>query len=181
VVADEVHPGQNPPVLAPFSCIIVFLLAVRGSAQQQDLPVAPPDVQAFVREALQDRLNADAIPDFHLLAHSPRVALRAEMPVTGLRLTEVALPRHERVDFYLLSTAVAQAQADRAGQDVFFVIVDLPEIHGETASLKMGSDVVIHRDPSRQMIKMCCCDGIAVFDKVDGKWVFARWERMICR
>jgi hypothetical protein len=103
------------------------------------------------------------------------------MPVARLRLKDDALPHHDRVDFYLLSTAAAHAQADQTGQDVFFVIVDSPTIGAETASLQMGSDIVIHRDPSRQIIKMCCCDAVAVFNKVDGKWVFARWVNAICR
>jgi hypothetical protein len=165
--------------MVPLACIVAFLLAVQGSAQQQDLPPAPADVQGFVREALQERLNANAVPDFQLSARSRRIALRAEMPLAGLRLTEDALPRHERLDFYLLSTPIAQAQADQSGQDVFFVIVDSPTITGETASLKIGSDIVLHRDPSHQTVKLCCCDGVAVFKKVDGKWAFSRWANGI--
>jgi hypothetical protein len=138
-------------------------VVAQSPGPQQAVPPAPADVQAFVREALHERLDANQVPDVDVSAASTRVAIREEMPAAHMKLTSDALPHRDGVVFYLLSTAAAQAQADRTRIDVFFLIVDSPHIDGGTASLQIGSDIVIHHDPSRQIIKMCCCEDRAKF------------------
>lgn len=160
---------------------VAFVLATQSSGQMQEIPVAPPDVLAFVREALQERLNANAVPDFRLPAATTRVAIREEMSAAKMKLNESALPHVDGVEFYLLSTTAAQAQADQTRSDLFFLIVDSPQVRSATGTLLLGTDVVLWHDPAQQRVKLCCCDEQAAFTKTENRWVFAGRLGATCR
>jgi hypothetical protein len=162
---------------------VVALGAVPPTSTRQAIPLAkerpaPREIEDLVRQALEDRLAANDIPDGKLLAQSPRIAVRAEMPDAQLTLGEAALPRREGQDAFLISVASAQADADRTGTPVHFIGVDGPSIIGETATISLGVDVVFPRDP--KVVKLCCCTGRAEFARVGGRWTFVKWGGMVC-
>ncbi len=60
------------------------------------------------------------------------------MPGASLRLGSGALPQREGFEFYLVSKAGAQAEANRTGQAVPFIAVDQPLITDDTATILGG-------------------------------------------
>jgi creatinine amidohydrolase len=136
------------------------------------------DIEALVRQALEDRVRAGDIPDFQLLGGTRRIGVRRELPLAGLTLGPDALPRIDGYEFYLVSAATAQADADRTKEKIRFVTVDRPSIAAETATIWMGTDFVSPADPT--MIKMCCCEGRATFRHAGERWVFVEWTTTRC-
>jgi hypothetical protein len=139
---------------------------------------APEEVERLVRQALEDRIAAQDIPDGNLLRNATRVAIREEMPHSALKLGRGALPQLPGFEFYLISEATAQGEADKTGQPVHFITVDLPSIVGDTATISIGLDLVPPREP--EVIKLCCCTGSAEFRRLDGRWKFVKWTSTIC-
>jgi hypothetical protein len=168
-------------MLTPLAFTLALSLVAQSTGQAHEMAVAPPDVLALVRDALQQRLNANAIPDFDVTRAAKRVPIREEMPLARMRLNETVLPHVDGVQFYLLSTATAQAQADAAREDVIILIVDSPQIRDATATLLLGMDLVLWHDPAHERLKLCCCDHTAEFTKRDNRWVFLRTGNMTCR
>ena len=153
--------------------LIVALSFIRPQAS-----AAPsPEVESLIKQALEDRLAANDIPDGILLARS-RIAVLQSMPKTGGTLTSRALPQRDGFEFYLLSGKDAQVEADRIGRNVPYIVVDQPAIAGDTATLAIGVDFVAPRDS--KSVKQCCCTGTAQFKQTAGKWTFLKWTRMIC-
>ena len=136
------------------------------------------EIQAFVRQALEDRLEAGNLPDGNLLRNSTRVALREEMPAAGMKLGSEALPRRKEYEFYLISTAAAQSEADKIGKPVYFIIVDQASVGEDTATALLGVDLVLPRDST--MTKLCCCRGVAQFRRIAGRWTFVTWANRVC-
>ena len=153
--------------------LIVALSFIRPQAR-----AAPsPEVESLIKQALEDRLAANDIPDGILLARK-RIAVLQRMPRTGTTLTDRALPQRDGFEFYLLSNQDAQSEADRTGRNVSFIVVDQPAITGDTATLAIGVDFVAPRES--KVVKACCCTGFGQFKQVGGKWTFLKWAKMIC-
>src|SRR5262245_35173680 len=169
--------GRLAMVVSPaviLSCLLV------GSARplvRAQTPT-PSEVETFVKQAIEDRFAAKNIPDFNLLDKGPRIAIREEMPFAGKKLTKSALPQREGYEFFLISQADSQAQADASNRHVYFITVDRPAITGDTASISLGVDVTFPSKPA--MAKLCCCTGRGEFRRVDGRWTFVKWSEMIC-
>ena len=140
--------------------------------------MATPDIDALVKQAVEDRFAAKDLPDGNLLGKATRIAIREEMPEAGLTLSRAALPQRDGYSFVLISGAAAQAEADRTGRPVYFITVDQPSISGDTATLSLGVDVVSPREP--KTINMCCCTGQGQFRRTGGRWTFVKWAQMIC-
>ena len=139
--------------------------------------VASPEIHLLVKQALEDRLSEARLPGGELLA-SARVGVRVEMPLAGLRLGPEALPTHAGYEFYLVSAATAQVEADKTGERVHLIFVDRPSISGDSARVSLGVDIVWPREP--QQIKLCCCIGEAEFRRTNGRWIFVQWANMVC-
>jgi len=158
-----------------------MICAPAGPAQAPDsgaMRVAPDEVQAFVRAALENRLRANDVPDLNLAAGSHRLAVRDSMPRAHLILKEAALPEVEGYQLYLLSAAEAQAEADRHNASVLFIAVDEPSINGDSATIWLGVDTAV---PSQSgLIKLCCCTGKAEFRRSASSWHFVKWSTMVC-
>jgi len=153
--------------------LVVALSLVRPQANT----AASADIESLIKQALEDRLAENDIPDGILLGRT-RVAILQVMPKTGQTLTDRALPQREGTEFYLLSSKDAQAEADRTGRNVSYIFVDQPTIDGDNGSLAIGVDFVMPRD--KKVVKACCCTGFGQFKRVAGKWTLLKWARMIC-
>jgi hypothetical protein len=140
--------------------------------------MATSDVEVLVKQAVEDRIGARDIPDGNLLGKATRIAIREEMPEAGLKLGRAALPQLAGYEFFLISEAAAQAQADRVRRAVYFITVDRPSIIADTATVSLGVDVAFPREP--KTIKMCCCTGQGQFLRVGGRWTFVKWGQTIC-
>ena len=156
----------------------LLMLVVALSLVRPQANVAPSaEIESLIKQALEDRLAEHDIPDGILLGRT-RIAILQVMPRTGKRLTDRALPQREGAEYYLLSTKDAQAEADRTGRNVPYIVVDQPTIDGDTGSLAIGVDFVMPREKKSE--KLCCCTGVGQFKHVAGKWTFLKWTRMIC-
>jgi hypothetical protein len=162
----------------------VVFLAGQAALGSQAVPVpaelalASPEIQRFVKQAIEDRFAARDLPDGNLLGTSARVAVREELPRAGLRLGAAALPQRDGYAFYVISQAAAQLEADRKGREVIFITADAPSVTGEVATISLGVDFAAPKDPKRA--KLCCCRGEAQFRRNDGRWTFVKWMSTIC-
>ena len=155
-----------------------------GAAQAQTNPAptalrpAGHDIDELVQQALADRFRARDIPDFAMLSDGRRIAVRRELPIAGLTLGPAALPRIDSYEFHLVSAATAQAEADRTKKDVPFIAVDRAAIAGDTATIWIGADFAAPAEPG--MVKTCCCQAQAQFERREGRWVFVKWAVTMC-
>ena len=101
-----------------------------------------------------------------------------ELPATGLRLSQSALPSRDGYDFHLISVRDAQSEAERTRMTIYFITVDRPAITGDTATIWLGVDFVLPPDPN--LVKSCCCVGEAHFRRVEHRWKFFKWGRGAC-
>jgi hypothetical protein len=145
---------------------------------QSPAPMATPEIEELIKQAVEDRFGARDLPDGDLLGKATRIAIREEMPEAGLKLSRGALPQRPGYEFFLISDVGAQAEADRVRRAVYFIIVDRPSIVEDTATLSLGVDVESPREP--KTIKMCCCTGQGQFRRAGGRWTFVKWAQMIC-
>jgi len=148
------------------------------AANAQSSP-AGPEVEAIVREVLQDRLAAGDIPDIGLLQGGRRIAIRSELPRSRLILGAGALPERQGYEFRLISSAEASAEAERTKASVYFITVDRFERSADTVSMWIGTDFVAPADP--KMVKMCCCESQVRYRRIAGTWTFASWGEGVCR
>jgi hypothetical protein len=156
----------------------LLMLVVALSLIRPQANAAPSAaIESLIKQALEDRLAENDIPDGILLGRT-RVAILQVMPRTGQTLTDRALPQREGTEFYLLSGKDAQAEADRTGRNVPYIVVDQPTIDGDTGSLAIGVDFVMPRE--KKVAKQCCCTGYGQFKRVAGKWTLLKWTRIIC-
>ena len=118
----------------------------------QDQPTVN-DVNAVIRQVLADRIVAKDIPDYGLLRGTQRIAVRADGLGSRLTLGKDALPALEGYELRLISTAEAQAEAERAQAPVHFIAIERFGIRGDAASLWIGVD----GDSSR----WCQCRGLS--------------------
>jgi len=162
----------------------VFLSSAPSSSGRVHVRAQSPatpsraEIEAFVKQAIEDRFAAKNIPDFNLLGKGTRIAILEEMPAARTRLGKDALPVIAGVEFYLIARAATQQQADTMQRPVPFIAVDGPSIAGDTAAISMGVDVTFPTDP--KIAKLCCCTGRGEFKRVTGRWTFVKWADMIC-
>jgi hypothetical protein len=149
-------------------------------AQERELKDAPPEIQAFVRDVLHERLLSGDIPDLAITGgkQARRFAVRADMPQAGLKLTVAALPRIPDVVVELISLVDASATAERTRTRMSFITIDEPVVETERATVWLGADYVAA--PAPGVIKMCCCASEGHFTKRDGRWVFVKWGSFRC-
>ena len=164
------------------SAVFVSPLLVAGVRPlvRAESPQAPTraEIDAFVKQAIEDRFAAKNIPDFNLLGPGTKITIREEMPAARMRLGKDALPERPGYEFYLISQAATQQQADTTQRELSFIAVDGPSITGETAVISLGVDVTFPTDP--KIAKLCCCTGRGEFRRVNGRWTFVKWADMIC-
>jgi hypothetical protein len=149
--------------------------AVRAQSAER---MATAEIEAFVKQAVTDRLVEGNLPDGGLLGRSTRIAVREELPGAGVKLGPGALPQRDGYEFYLISTVAAQVEADKTGKPVHFIAVDRPVFVEDTGTVSLGVDVVFPREPD--VIKMCCCSGHGLFRRANGRWTFVKWADISC-
>jgi hypothetical protein len=142
------------------------------------LQPASAEIETLVREVLESQLMAK-FPDFHLLDRSRPIAIRADVPMTGLLLSDAALPRIEKHEFRLVSLAEAQAEADRVQQPFRFIEVERVAITGDMGTLTMGVELTLPSNSN--FVKMCCCNAAVVFRRLNDRWTFVSLDLVRCR
>jgi hypothetical protein len=150
----------------------------QGATAQSARRSAPADIEVLVKQALEDRLTAQGLPDGNLLGASTRIAIREEMPRAAMRLGPGALPQRAGYEFYLISRAAAQAESDRSRQRLHFITVDSPQFAGDVATISLGVDLVAPFEPS--VVSLCCCTSQGQFQRTNGQWKFVKWAGMVC-
>jgi hypothetical protein len=165
-------------VVAVLMCPVVAGGQHQGAAGSSPLGPAPADIEALVRQALEDRLAARGLPDGHLFGAATRIPIREEMPRAAMRLEPGALPRRDGYEFYFVSVAAAQAEADRSKQRVHLIIVDSPQIAGDVATISLGVDLLMPSEPD--VMILCCCRGNGQFRRKNDQWTFDKWIATVC-
>lgn len=150
----------------------------QSQAEQPPGRMASAEINALVKQALEDLLARQGLPDGNLLSGATRIAIREEMPRAAMRLGTEAVPERAGNQFYLLSRAAAQAEADRSKVNVHFITVDSPEITPDGAMIWIGVGLVAPSEP--KVIILCCCTGHGQFQRSDGRWKFVKWAGMVC-
>jgi hypothetical protein len=140
--------------------------------------MATAAIELLVKQAVEDRFTAGDLPDRSLLGTSTRIAIREEMPAAGVKLGGGALPQLEGYEFYLISGASAQSEAERTQRAITFITVDGPSITDDTATVSLGVDVTAPLRPNE--VKLCCCSGEAQFRRAEGRWTFVNWVGTTC-
>jgi hypothetical protein len=159
--------------------LIVAFVCVMPGQEPTALTVAPSQIQSFVQQAVQDRLNAGDIPDFGALRNVHQLIVREEMPRAKQRLSKSALPERTSFAVSLRSLSEIQAEADTSNQDLPTLVIDLPQIDGDSASVWIGTDIVIHHQSERKISKQCCARGQAHFRREGATWVFVKWTGLV--
>jgi hypothetical protein len=139
---------------------------------------ASPEIEDFVRQALQDRFRAGDIPDMSLLDDRAHVFVLKEMPRAGLLLSTNALPTIDGTMFELIGLGEVKARAERTRQDAVYLAADDPRIDGATGFVRLGTNLTVPAKPD--VIQTCCCVGRAEFKKVGSRWIFVKWGAMTC-
>ena len=153
--------------------------AVRAELRQENsYRAASPEIEDFVRQAIEDRFKAGDIPDLGLLDARAHVPLLRELPRARLQLSHRALPVIDGTTFELMGLDEARLRADRTRAAVAYLTVDDPRIDGDTGSLRLGADLTMPAKPGG--VKTCCCVGRAEFRRAQSLWVFVKWSAMTC-
>jgi hypothetical protein len=163
--------------------VVVVASAVILSARQlpnrtTPLPDAPGDIQTLVRQAIEDRMAAQNIPDLDFRRPSPTLLIRREMPRAKMMLGPDAVPQVSGYTFLLRTNTELQLEAEQTHTSTMFIIVNSAGITGNTALVDLGTDVVFPSVP--KVSKQCCCVGNGRFNRVGSRWVFERWVDMVC-
>jgi len=79
----------------------------------------------------------------------------------------------------ILPLSEIQAQADAGNQDLPILIIDLLQIDGDSASVWIGTDIVIHHQSERKIGKLCCGNGRAQFRRPGMRWLFVKWMAVV--
>jgi hypothetical protein len=131
-----------------------------------------------VAAAVLERYASDAttVPDSGLLP-SGQVAVQSDISRTK-RLTRAAIPAQSIVKFKLRSRVDFTSEADRFGRDVKFIHFSSLDSDGSCAIVTVGGDFVM---PTRsRSMKGCCCIGVDLYEKHDGRWSFVRRDSEPC-
>jgi hypothetical protein len=152
----------------------------QDASQNSQAPLTPstpalasPEIEAFVREALRDRLVARDFPDVSLLglADKKPVLVRAELPASGVQITARALPSVPDLVLTLITLPEAQRIATRTGQPLHLLAIDHVRVIQSDAAMWFGVDLLVPTG----LGKMCCCERDALFRKQADGWRFQRW------
>jgi hypothetical protein len=146
--------------------------------QNATLKLASAEIDTLVREALESQFMAK-FPDFHLLDRSRPIAIHAVVPMSGLLLSDAALPKLENHEFRLVSLAEAQAEADRTQQPFLYIEVERAAIVGDVGMLTMGVDLALPSNSN--LFKMCCCNAAVAFRRLNDRWTFVSRDLVRCR
>jgi hypothetical protein len=157
---------------AVLSIVHAHTAAVQENSPPSQAHAATPETNALIRQVLADRIPAKDIPDYGLLRGAKRIAVRSDL--VRVYLGQDALPVLEGYELRLISTADAQAEADRTQALVHFIAIDNLQIAGDTAGLWIGVDFTMPSDSKG--VKMCCCSRSLEYRRVDDRWVFVRWR-----
>ena len=172
------HRAFATPVTIAAAVLSLAVARPQQSGSQWAAAPAPESVQAFVKAALTDRLQANDIPDSKLLDRSKPIGISTALPQAHMTLTSAALPSVRGYELFLLSPADAQAAANRDAKTIAFISVDQPAIDAASATLQIGVDIVLP-DKSGQW-KACCCTGKAEFRRTPDGWAFVKWSGIVC-
>ncbi len=127
------------------------------------------DDTATLANVVLARYVADpkALSDAGMLPAAGPIYVCAEIGDTPHRIPPAALPAGTRLA--LVSLADLQRQADRTNQPVAFIRFFELDVHGDSAGVSVGVDLLL---PSQsKAIKMCCCSSSARWEKRGGQWV----------
>ncbi|HET9371074.1 MAG TPA: glycoside hydrolase family 3 N-terminal domain-containing protein [Vicinamibacterales bacterium] len=147
------------------------------AARAGQLPIASPDLQAFVREALEDRLDAGELLNEGLRGRTTGIPVEPSIPRSRVRIGPAALPRRDGFQFLLTTLEAAQLEADIARTPLYMLAIDAVTLSDGTASIWIGSNIVV----SSGSFPACCCRREAHFRRDQGRWVFVRWGETLCR
>jgi hypothetical protein len=148
-------------------------LALQGTESSSQAQAAAGDVHALIRQVLADRIGAKDIPDYGLLSGAKRIPVRSDGVGFPLPLGKAALPVLEGYELRLISTAEAQAEAERTQANVHFIAIEHLKISGDIASLWIGVDFAMAPNPNA--VKMCCCAQSLEYRRAKDRWIFVRW------
>lgn len=156
-----------------------YTLAKQGTDSSSKAQGNADDVNAVIHQVLADRITARDIPDFGLLSGAKRIAVRSGAGLS-LALGKDALPVIEGYELRLISSEEAQAEAERTGTNVHFIVVDRFRSFGDTVSLWIGVDFAMAPNPDA--VKLCCCSRSLTYRRANDRWVFVRWgDEAHCR
>jgi hypothetical protein len=172
LVAANVWPALLDCLGVPIAAAAEMIF-VQDPSPVSAFATASVETEAFVREALHDRLLAGDIPDSQLIrrAEGKPVFVRAEMPESRLQITSRALPSVAGTELSLITLAEARQVVSRSGQSLHLIAIDHVRVEQSTATLWLGIDLLV----PAEVLKMCCCEREAQFKKRDSSWVFDRW------
>ena len=161
---------------------LVLLILLTNSSSSVAAPpeqVAKEDsaTAALIRDALTWAFSSKNLPDYNIIADDDPVLIHAQIRSDGREIRDDALPLSER-KFELVFLYEAQERADATGRPLRMVVVDQPRIDGTKAFLLMGVELVL--PTNSDLVKLCCCVGLAEFELVDGSWRFRAWVYQQC-
>ena len=165
----------------PWTWAVLALLASCASAPPRSsdlrrLRPAPAAVNEFVRTAIADRYRAGDIPDQNLVQDNT-VYVFVEMGKSGYILDQSAVPRLPNARAVLVDRTRARDLAYGA-KSLSMIEVDDVRIDDNGAALRLG--VAIYRDPTDNLIILCCCSAKAEFSRKGTGWQFLQWSGWIC-
>lgn len=160
-----------------FAFFSYVLLSLGSPAQSGEFAVS--EIQAVVRCALEEVWLSNEGPRIDSLFPGV-VDIPIQREVLGVKglLGPEAVPRADRLRFYLLSTEEAQEVADRSGRVLRFVTVEYPRIEGSEAQVTLGTDIAV--PASWNTGKLCCCKWRAILRLEAGRWHIVETQLRSC-
>jgi hypothetical protein len=161
---------EEPPLNCPGS--LPNTIVEGHSTSQADLDA--------VANAVLARFAADdsTLPDGGMLTPGVVFVVTDIGGRPNRHLSENALPSRSRRRFIAKTRAEVQSEADRLGRSVHFVEFAYVDSDGSCAVVWDGVGFV---KPSKESpYALCCCTGVDVYEKRDGRWAFVRRAQEIC-
>ena len=132
----------------------------------------------LIRAALQRALvDAKDLPDIAMVSEGEELIVRTEIQGSPVEITPAALPEVPGRKLVLLKPSQILERSRNVG-DVYYVVINYLELHGNEATMMVG--VAVQPAPERHDLLMCCCTGEARYALVDGKWVYRGSGGTVC-
>lgn len=145
-------------------------------------------MERFIGQAVVNRVRAKDIPDITLATAKGSIRMCSEVDADGIKLK---LDKHyfaieSGIDIELLDKKSLQEMANTMRAQVYYLIIRNPRIVNNTdAEIIMGVGDVCPEDEAWRSrhwnpCMTCCCASTAYFFEAGGKWVFDKWDAIIC-
>jgi hypothetical protein len=171
--------GRHLLVAAATAVIAASVCASAVDVQVGPIANAPAEIQTLVRQAIEDRIRAGDVPDLDLrFGRNRNLHIRREISRANLLLADDALPHVEGFTFSILTKAELQAESDRLNQSSMFIIVNAAGIQNDTATVELGTDILL--PTTSKAGKLCCCIGAGSFKRAVLGWTLDHWGSIVC-